>query len=61
MEVADGVVVEVAGGAVVEVAGCTVVEVAASNAWRPAEAAVPGQWAHCLGIFFFFVLGKILH
>jgi hypothetical protein len=53
MEVADGVVVEVAGGAVVEVAGCTVVEVAGSSAWRPAEAAVPGQWAHCLGIFFF--------
>jgi hypothetical protein len=43
------VVVDVASGAMVEVAG-------GGAGGQPAEAAVPGQWAHCLGIFFF--LGK---
>jgi hypothetical protein len=54
MEEAGGVVAHVADGVVVQVAGHAVVEVAGGGAGGPpAEAAVPAQWARCLGIFFF--------
>jgi hypothetical protein len=54
MEEAGGVVAHVADGVVVQVAGHAVVEVAGGGAGGPpAEAAVPGQWARCMEIFFF--------